>query len=779
MTTVRAEVAQALRRAAAHDGAHTAPPAAVLWPDPDRAWERVIAQVQEAVPVLVLGEHDADAARGPAIWLRAVLACAEEPDPPAVVRLPTRLAPRDARNPWVLYLPGVGRDELQAATGATHPLAPLVELAHRSVWWGQGNGQPWTPQAFLRSKDGLGLDLAHDGETRAAVGEALETLLDRDVTVLRALGGLDAARLRTLLLPDPVRDLLAWIDDPEQVRLRLGAQWTTFVAVCTSTYGVTPGKHTAITAAGLLGRRQGAWAPVWTRYAEAPGLYPHIPAALDKAAPLDTLFGDADDPHPDSWPARNTAEETSLRQSLLGLAGAPSVEEARRQVSALHAEHRARLGTVWDALGRAPLARAVAHLVALGEDTVADRPSALDPMTTWYAAAGHRVDDLALRALAEVSSVPDSTAVRAALGVLYDPWLDDVATAFQAAAAHGYTGATGLPIDPGTCVLFVDALRMDLGHRLTGALAAAGRVAQLSPRLAAFPTVTPTGQPAVAPLTVHLVGGAEFSAADSRARAVAGTVLRGLLASDGVQHLGWADPGDPTGRGWTQTNAIDEYGHTHGHGLAAAVDAELARVVDRIAGLLAAGWARVVVVTDHGWLLPANPARKVELPLHLADGGARKPRVARLGPGQVTAFPTLPWTWDASVRMVSAPGAAAFEVGTLYEHGGLSPQECITPVVTVTAGGASAVEVRVEALKWTGLRCRVDVAPPRSGLTVELRLAPADPSSAIAAARPVVDGEAKALVEDDAHAGAEIHVVVLDEAGAVLAQRRTRVGENP
>ena len=147
MTTVRAEVAQALRRAAAHDGAHTAPPAAVLWPDPDRAWERVIAQVQEAVPVLVLGEHDADAARGPAIWLRAVLACAEEPDPPAVVRLPTRLAPRDARNPWVLYLPGVGRDELQAATGATHPLAPLVELAHRSVWWGQGNGQPWTPQA--------------------------------------------------------------------------------------------------------------------------------------------------------------------------------------------------------------------------------------------------------------------------------------------------------------------------------------------------------------------------------------------------------------------------------------------------------------------------------------------------------------------------------------------------------------------------------------------------------------------------------------------------------
>lgn len=68
--------------------------------------------------------------------------------------------------------------------------------------------------------------------------------------------------------------------------------------------------------------------------------------------------------------------------------------------------------------------------------------------------------------------------------------------------------------------------------------------------------------------------------------------------------------------------------------------------------------------------------------------------------------------------------------------------------------------------------------PSATGFVVELRLAAGDPSSAITAPRAVVDGEARALVEDDANTGAEAHAVVLDEAGSVVAQRRTTVGED-
>ena len=58
MTAVRAVVAHALRTAAQHNADATVPPVAVFWPDPDRAWEAVIGDLQEAVPILVLGDYD-------------------------------------------------------------------------------------------------------------------------------------------------------------------------------------------------------------------------------------------------------------------------------------------------------------------------------------------------------------------------------------------------------------------------------------------------------------------------------------------------------------------------------------------------------------------------------------------------------------------------------------------------------------------------------------------------------------------------------------------------
>jgi hypothetical protein len=398
----------------------------------------------------------------------------------------------------------------------------------------------------------------------------------------------------------------------------------------------------------------------------------------------------------------------------------------------------------------------------------------------WYSAEGSLIDDHALRALASAQSAGDRQAVIGALATTYDPWLEGAARRFQAAAMSGYQGEVGLDVPEGTCVLFVDALRFDVGNRLLARLHAAGLTPAVRPRVAAFPSVTPTGQPAVAPLPEPPGPGPDFAAGDSAGRALKGEVLRNALANAGVQYVPESATGDPAGRAWTQSSTIDSLGHDHGHHLVDYLDAEVDRLVDRIRGLFAAGWRRVVVVTDHGWLLPSKPAPKAPLAQHLTEGeAARKPRTARLKAGQAVDFPTLPWTHDPMVMFVSAPGAYAFEAGTLYEHGGLSPQECIIPEIVVEPAGASSrVDVRIESLRWTGLRCRIDVAPPMSGLNVEIRLAPGDPSSAITAPKAVVDGEARALVEDDANTGAAAHVVVLDDAGLVVAQQRTTVGEH-
>jgi len=280
--------------------------------------------------------------------------------------------------------------------------------------------------------------------------------------------------------------------------------------------------------------------------------------------------------------------------------------------------------------------------------------------------------------------------------------------------------------------------------------------------------------------------GPAFDATDDQGRSVKGQVFRNALADAGVQFLDWksAETGDPAGVGWTQTNTIDALGHDHGHALSEMLDQQLDLVAERIQGLLAAGWHHVTVVTDHGFMLPAAPALKATLPLAVTEGdAARKPRVARLKAGaKRPEFPIIAWTWDTSIEMVSAPGAAAFEAGTFYEHGGLSLQECVIPVLDVTTGAGvtrgTATSAQIEAIRWTGQRCRIDFAPPDVEVVAEVRLAPGDSGGVVGGPKQPSDpGEIKVLVDEDRAAeGTTAYVVLLAPEGVVLAQRKTTVG---
>lgn len=776
MSAVRAVVAHALREAAKYNADASTAPGAVFWPDPERAWEPVIHMLQEAVPILVLGEYDSAKAQGPAIWIRAVMSA------PDSVELPSHLAERDDRNPWVIYLPGHGRSALSDVTSLESVVSPLVEVALRSNWWPSAHSHAaWTPHSFLGSKDGAGLDIASDSKTKAALNSVLDQLLAEDVHELRRMGRLDASRLHSLVMTDSVRTILEWIDDPEATAQKLqGARWDAFVEACRTTYAFDPAKDGLLSAAGRLGARDGAWSNVWARFAENPRRYPNIPAALDKARPEGDLFGGTD-AHPDSWPSWNQEQEHSLRAALASLEGQNDLGQIRAAAKELAAAHLRREESVWGELGQAPLARAAGYIAELADLTTTQAPAGdLNSQAAWHATEGHKVDDLALRAIAAATTASDRDAVCKALKLIYDPWVEDAARTFQSAAVAGYKGKTGLDVPAGTCVVFVDALRFDLGQRLAKRLASFE--VSVSPRLAAFPTLTPTGQPAVAPVQGGFGAGPVFDAADAQGRSVKGQVFRSALADSGVQYLDWksGETGDVNKIGWTQTNTIDEFGHAQGHALADMLDQYLDLVAERIQGLLAAGWRRVVVVTDHGFVMPAAPALKVELPLAVTEGdAARKPRVARLKAGAARPdFPIVDWTWGISIEMVSAPGAAAFEAGTIYEHGGLSHQECVTPVLEVAASAGDSGPAQIAGIRWTGQRCRIDFDPAEADVVAEVRLAPADAASTVGGPKPPSEpGEIKVLVdEEEAAEGTTAYVVLLSADGAVIAQRQTTVG---
>jgi hypothetical protein len=258
---------------------------------------------------------------------------------------------------------------------------------------------------------------------------------------------------------------------------------------------------------------------------------------------------------------------------------------------------------------------------------------------------------------------------------------------------------------------------------------------------------------------------------------VTADVLRRQLAEIGVQVLGEDELGDPAGRAWTELGAIDAYGHQHGWKVAHHLAGELRALERRILALLDAGWRQVVVVTDHGWLMLPGGLPKVELPEHLTI--IRKGRCARLKPDTQVDYQTVPWRWDAAVRIALAPGIYCFEAGKEYEHGGMSPQECVTPVLTVARpSGVDSLNVAISSVGWRGLRCVVKTTEASSDLYADIRTRAGDPAtSLVTASKPIgMDGSVSLLMQDTDREGQAALVVIMDERGTVLAQHATIVG---
>ena len=113
--TVGQSIAASLRLAAhAYAAGDQVAPCAILWPDPSRLWEPVIADLQAIVPELyVLGAYAGETRTGPALWLRCIEARVVEGAPP------------QGTTP-IFYLPGVSQQRLREAEDCPPELTALM-----------------------------------------------------------------------------------------------------------------------------------------------------------------------------------------------------------------------------------------------------------------------------------------------------------------------------------------------------------------------------------------------------------------------------------------------------------------------------------------------------------------------------------------------------------------------------------------------------------------------------------------------------------------------------
>jgi hypothetical protein len=755
-------------------------PVAILWTDPKREWLPLIPQLRSALPELIsLGSYDAEQHQGPSLWLRCMVdRSMADPSIPA------------AQTP-ILYLPGVSRQDLRAGEGCPWEWEPLIELMFRGTLWLQRNGRDWTLAAFLSSGDALGLDVAGDQATKVAMARALTELAAHPLAQLRGTR-LEEKDFNALLVDDSIRDILRWMGNPSGFQQsRSSDQWKALVSLWKQDFKFDPAKDSELTAAEWLATGKSEWEKVWRRFEEQPAAYPGLVDLLRRAAPS-TNQGDllsSNDPSTSRWPHRNDAMEQEVQEALKALPSQPHAQ-ACKAVRELQITHGQRPQWIWAQLGLSPMAELLAPLGLLAQR--ADQPlvgTTPDDFIQPYTDSGWETDLAAWQAVAQARPEHEAM-VRAAVAALLQPWLDDTAKRFQAAVqSHGLPAPADHPpiaAPPGGCLLFADGLRYDVARQLQKRLEEMGITGSLTTRWAGLPTVTATAKPAITPLIDQIQGHAlpeDFAPSFRNGKATSAAELRKALEAEGYGVLtdGALDllP-SPEAKGWLEIGDLDHRGHQLQDQLPSVIAPEIERLALRIQALLAAGWSSVQIVTDHGWLYCPGGLPSAELPKHLT--ASKWARCAAIKGDSQVPVPTAAWSWNASAHFATPAGAACFNTGSTnsYAHGGISLQECLTPVLEVSAGAGSGPAAAIGSLTWKGLRCYLEVSGSAAGLHADLRRDGAGGLSVATAPKPIEDGGARLLVEDDELEGLAVVAVLIGTDGRVIAQRRTVVGgDNP
>ena len=760
MTTPLDALVAAVRDAASYNAAAEAPPEAVLWCDENQEFLPLLPALRERLPeLLTYGDFDAATRTGPAVWLRAALATGV-----SGIEIPEGVTP-------ILYLPGVGRETLKSADDSPALLQPLVWYTVAGTLFGHVNGKDWTLRGFLGSDRGpMKLGIAEDNATRAALAHAAPRLCSRPVEDLRGKRW-DADQLNALLAPDLAADMLDWIDGAFTEAGDSG-RFAAFANIADKQLKFDPRKLAPQDAVRRLAKREGRWTEVWARFAASTG-FETVASYLGLEEPA-TLFEHSE--NRDSYPRLNAQDEKNLREALLSFADL-SPESAKKQIAELNEEHAWRRETVWARRGEAPLAKALSFIakVAAAKPLPSHEGNALAEA---YVTLGADADWAAMCALAAAPRELDREAITAALRAVYLPWVEAGALSLQELIRNGKVKLAAPPdAEPEvTTILFVDGLRMDLARELVRRLEAEEAKVSLDWMWSGFPTVTATCKPMVSPVASMLRGPPTTSDVlplSPDRKPTTKPVLFKLMESQG-----WETDSTllPDAKLWAETGRFDEEGHALGARLAERLSAGIRDTADRIIQLVRSG-RNLRIVTDHGWLLMPGGLPHAALDVGLVEPNGKRTRCALVKETAQTSYLQIPWTWNPEVSVATATGARSFYASYEYAHGGVSPQECILPVLEVASDGVKRTVTILQA-KWEGLRLRVHVENG-ADFGVDLRLGSEVSGPSLIKGGRVLDerGRTSFLVSDE-HERETVCLVVLDDEGRVLAHRGLTVGED-
>ena len=674
-------LAEQLRNSANYNSAVQIAPAAILWTDIECQWQSAMPSIKQFLPELVeLGEYKPEQRMGPAIWIKCAIAGVLDD-----CELPKDKTP-------IIYLPGVSRKELRAIEQCPDPLRPLAELQYRGCWWAYNTaGRDWSVGSFLTNpKVGLALDVAKDKKTQEAILKILPDLLE---TLDESLRGkkLEAQDFINIVMDDPAKDILGWLNNPEAKQtLWKDSKWPIFKQACSDNFSFDPEKDAIGSVLLKLCEAEGEWQTVWQRFKDTAHNLPLLVEQLKLIQPFGLAFTAS------HYLAENFKDENELAAKLQEFTN-KEASAVKGQIVSLFATHADRKTWLWYDLGLSPWLTILEQLALVVEHTkIAFTGPSVDAMAMTYQERFWQADAAAIQSMAVAKDINQQQIVADILALIYTPWLEQVSLNFQnLVRSEGYPGKSGgsREVNESTAqytagsqvVFFVDGLRFDTAKILQQKLDKLAVSTALKTNWCALPSLTATAKAAVTPVA-ELLSGAQENDNFTPMLAATGSEfsayhLKKSLADKGWQYLDGLETGEPAGTAWVQTGDLDNMGHKQQMKMPLSIDAILDDVVARVDGLLKAGWQHIRIVTDHGWLWVPNKLAEASISKNIVK--KRLARCAILKDNIDTAELKVPWHWNENVTVAMAPGIAGYVAGDYYNHGGLSLQECLTPVINI------------------------------------------------------------------------------------------------
>lgn len=249
---------------------------------------------------------------------------------------------------------------------------------------------------------------------------------------------------------------------------------------------------------------------------------------------------------------------------------------------------------------------------------------------------------------------------------------------------------------------WIDALRYELALSLEAGLAEQHETA-IDAVCGALPGLTPVGMAALLPaastrLTVDVtdgrpvaaLGGAVIDSPKARAEDLAahvGSSRTRMLELEDVAAGKLPEDIDRIEILVVKSTDIDALGENNPLYFVGMLPAILRKIQLAMNRLAEAGFQRAVVATDHGfcWMKESSAGNAIGKPpgewlatktrVLLGSGSAEADSLV-LDPAELGVRTTVP-------RFAFAKGTSTYQAGVTYFHGGISPQECILPVIGV------------------------------------------------------------------------------------------------